>query len=78
MFDLGSLGKWIIAIGVGLVLLGLLVWGMGRLGLPLGRLPGDVHIQGGNVNIFIPCATSVLLSLGLTVVLNLILRAINR
>jgi hypothetical protein len=33
MFDLGSLGKWIIAIGVGLVLLGLLVWGMGRLGL---------------------------------------------
>ncbi len=68
----------------GLILLvagGLLYVGA-RIGLwqrlPLGRLPGDIHIQSGNFTLFIPLATSILLSIILTILLNLIVRLINK
>lgn len=49
-----------------------------RLNLPLGRLPGDIRIQTGNVTCVFPLVTSILLSIILTVVLNLIIRFLNR
>lgn len=66
-------------VGRVLFVVGLLVAAVGLLAmlgvrLPLGRLPGDVSIVGAHGAIFIPIATSILLSLVLTVVLNLILR----
>ena len=49
-----------------------------RFGIPLGRLPGDIRIQRGNLTCFFPLATTILLSIGLTILLNLILRLFKK
>ena len=78
MPDAATAGKWIILVGLGLALLGGLVWLAGRLGLPLGRLPGDISIQNGNFSFYFPCASSIVISLVLTVLVNLVLRLVRR
>ncbi len=78
MPDASTVGKWIVVIGLGVVALGALVWLAGRLGLPLGRLPGDFRLGQGSVTAYFPCATSLLISLVLTVLLNLVVRLFNR
>jgi hypothetical protein len=65
-----SVGKILILAGGVLLVIGLLV----ELGLPLGRLPGDIRYSHGNVRIYAPLATGLLLSIALTIVLNLLLR----
>ena len=49
-----------------------------RLGVPLGRLPGDVHIERQNFSCVIALGTSIFLSIFLTIVLNLIVRLLNK
>ena len=78
MPDAATAGKWIVLVGLGLALLGGLVWLAGRLGLPLGRLPGDISIQNGNFSFYFPCASSIVISLVLTVLVNLVLRLVRR
>jgi hypothetical protein len=78
MPDASTVGKWIILVGLGLAVLGALVWLAGRFGLPLGRLPGDINIQNGNFSFYFPCASSILVSVVLTIVLNLALRLLRR
>lgn len=77
MSDLSSIGRWIMMIGLGFVVIGALIWVVGRSGIPLGRLPGDIRIERGNFSCFIPIATSLILSLLLTLILNLILRRLR-
>ena len=62
------LAKWLIIGGIGLIVVGIFLW----TGLPLGKLPGDFHIKGEKSDIYIPLATSLLISIALTVVLNLL------
>lgn len=76
--DFGALGKGLLAIGVLLVLVGGGLWLLSRTGLPLGRLPGDIHIEGKQFSCFIPLATMILVSVVLTLLLNVLLRLINR
>ena len=76
--DLSALGKIIIALGVTLVVIGGLVWLLGRSGLPLGRLPGDIRIEGEKVSCYAPIVTMIILSVVLTVVLNIVIRLLNR
>lgn len=76
--DTSALGKWIVVFGLAVIVLGGLVWAAGRLGLPLGRLPGDITLQRGGSTIMLSCGTSIILSLVLTVVLNLVLRLLTR
>ena len=64
--------------GIIIFLAGGLIYLLGRTGLPIGRLPGDIRIQGQNMTCFIPLATSILLSILLTIVLNIIIRISNR
>ncbi|MGA9532346.1 MAG: DUF2905 family protein [Anaerolineales bacterium] len=71
---MSNLGRWLVLGGLGLVLAGGIVWLLGRSGLPLGRLPGDLHFETSGVSCFIPLATSLLLSVLLTLVLNVIAR----
>jgi hypothetical protein len=78
MPDASTIGKWIVVIGIGLVILGGAVWLAGRLGVPLGRLPGDIRIERGPVTAYFPCATSILVSIVLTLLLNLVVRLFNR
>jgi len=69
-----EMGKALIGIGVFLALLGAVLLLAGRIGLPLGRLPGDIAYRGKNVSVFAPLGTSLLLSIVLSVILYLISR----
>ena len=76
--DLSAIGKGIVILGLGLVVTGGLLWLLGRSGLPLGHLPGDIRIERENISCYVPIVTMILVSLALTVLLNLILRLLNR
>jgi predicted MFS family arabinose efflux permease len=64
------LGKTLVLIGLGIAGLGVLL----MLGVPLGRLPGDFHVRRGSFSFYFPLATSVLLSIILTLILALFRR----
>ncbi len=78
MFDVAAAGKWIVSAGLGLVLIVGFIWLLGRSGLPIGNLPGDLRIQRDGFTCVFPLATSIVLSIILTLLLNLIVRLINR
>ncbi|HEY6198980.1 MAG TPA: DUF2905 domain-containing protein [Candidatus Binatia bacterium] len=67
------LGKSLIIIGILLVALGLL-FSVGSKIPWLGRLPGDIYIQRGNFTFYFPLATSIVISLIITLVLYLFRR----
>ena len=67
-------GKLLIAIGIVLVIVGVVLIVAGRAHLPLGRLPGDIVYRGKNTTFYFPLATSVLLS----IILTLVLYVVNR
>ena len=73
MSELQPLGRMLIVLGVVLVGLGVLLTFGGRIP-GLGRLPGDFVWEKGNVRFYFPLATSILLSVILTVVLWLLRR----
>lgn len=68
-----SLGRILLYMGLGLVLLGGLTLLLGRM-LDLGNLPGDLIYKGDNVRVYVPIATMIVLSVLLTLLLNLALR----
>jgi len=65
-------GLVLVAVGLGVVLLGLLVWS-GALSW-LGRLPGDIRIERGNFRVYFPITSMILISLVLTLLINLVRR----
>lgn len=67
------IGKWILTLGVLLVLVGAVVWLVESLGLPLGRLPGDLRMRGEGWSFSLPIVTCIVISLVLTVLVNLFL-----
>lgn len=67
-----SLAKILVGAGIVLVLAGLLVAVGGRLGL--GRLPGDLRFGSDNVRVYVPVTTMIIVSVVLTIVVNLFLR----
>jgi hypothetical protein len=77
MFDMNSIGKVLIFIGLGIAALGVLMWAVGRAPF-WGRLPGDLVFQHERISCFFPLATSIILSIVLTMVLNVIVRWLNR
>jgi Protein of unknown function (DUF2905) len=76
--DLSSLGKAIVIVGAVLILTGGLIWLLGRSGLPLGRLPGDLHIQREGMSCYVPIVSMIVVSILLTIVLNVVIRLLNR
>ena len=78
MADFETMGRILLVGGVLLAVVGLLVMGAGRLGLPIGRLPGDINLQRGGLTVFIPLVSCLLASVVLTVVVNLVLWILRR
>jgi len=76
MPNLPDLGRWLLWAGLGLAGLGLLFMLAGRLPW-LGRLPGDIHIERDGASLYFPLATSLLLSLILTILLNVVIRLLK-
>jgi hypothetical protein len=66
------MGRAFIAIGIALVILGLLLTFGERLPIRLGRLPGDIVIRGKNTTFYFPLVTSLLVSALLSLVMWLI------
>ena len=73
MFEINGFGKLLIFIGVILIAMGLLFTFAGKIPW-IGKLPGDIYIKKGNFNLYFPLATSILLS----VILSLIFIFIGR
>ena len=70
--NMPPLGRMLIAAGIVLLIAGILVTVGGRLGL--GKLPGDFLFRRGNATFYFPLATSIIISLLLTLLFNLFLR----
>jgi len=64
------MGKAIALIGLGITAVGLLM----MVGVPFGRLPGDISVRRGNVSFYFPLASSIILSILLTLILALFRR----
>ena len=69
---MGELGKLLVVVGALLVIAGLLFLFLGKMNPPIGKLPGDIVYRGKNTTVYFPLATSILLSVLLTVVLYVI------
>lgn len=68
----GQIGRFLVVAAAVLGVVGLILLGASALGL--GRLPGDFRFGSGNTRVYLPLATSILVSIVATVVLNLIVR----
>ena len=69
-----ELGKVLVLLGALLMVAGVVVVLLGRTHFPLGRLPGDFLYRGKNTTVYFPLATSVVVSVVLSVVLWLVSR----
>ena len=64
------MGKTLVLIGLAITALGLVV----MLGVPIGRLPGDIVVKRGTFSFYFPLATSIVLSILLTLLFALFRR----
>lgn len=71
---MSEFGKILILLGAILVVAGIVLTFMGRVNFPLGRLPGDIVYRGKHTTFYFPLATSILLSILLSVVLYVVNR----
>jgi hypothetical protein len=69
---MAEMGRLLVVLGIALVVIGGIVMLLGRTGLPLGRLPGDILYRGKNTTFYFPLATSSVLSVVLSVILFLL------
>jgi hypothetical protein len=69
---MAEMGRILVALGVALVVAGGIVMLLGRTGMPLGRLPGDFLYRGKNTTLYVPLASSILISIVLSIVLFLV------
>ena len=78
--DLNTLGRAVLIIGIILTVLGGLLMLLARIPFlsNLGNLPGDIRIEGQGFSCIVPIVSMILISIFLTVVLNIIIRLINR
>ncbi|MEP7135176.1 MAG: DUF2905 domain-containing protein [Chloroflexota bacterium] len=73
-----SIARYLMLGGIVLFLIGGGVYLAVKFGIPLGRLPGDIRIEGANGSFYFPVTTSILVSVALTIVLNVIVRLIKK
>jgi hypothetical protein len=69
---MAEMGRVLVILGVALVVIGGIVMLLGRTGLPFGRVQGDFLYRGKNTTFYFPLASSILISVVLSIVLFLI------
>ncbi len=72
--DAATFGKILVGLGVSIAIIGAGIWLLGKSGVPFGSLPGDIRIERGKTSFYLPIATCIVLSIGLTIVVNVLLR----
>jgi hypothetical protein len=73
-----SIARFLMTAGVALFVTGGLVYLASRMGINFFQLPGDIRIQSNNLTCMIPLVSTILLSIILTVILNLVVRFLNK
>ena len=73
-----SIARYLMIGGVVLFLIGGGIYLASKFGIPLGRLPGDIRIEGDNGSFYFPITSSIIVSVILTVILNIISRFIQK
>jgi Protein of unknown function (DUF2905) len=68
------MGRLFVFAGLVLIVIGLVIMIANRANLPIGRLPGDITYRGKHTVVYFPLATSILISIVLSLVLYLIAR----
>jgi hypothetical protein len=71
---MGDIGRMLVFVGGLLLVLGLILILAGKVNLPIGRLPGDIVYRGKHTTFYFPLATSIILS----IILSLVLYFVNR
>ncbi|MDO9086524.1 MAG: DUF2905 family protein [Anaerolineaceae bacterium] len=75
--NLESIGRWILIVGLAITILGASLWLFARL-TGWEKFPGTLKWQSGNLTCLIPILGSIVLSILLTIILNLLARWFNR
>lgn len=73
-----TIARYLMIAGIILFLIGGGVYLAAKFGIPLGRLPGDIRIEGENGSFYFPITSSILVSILLTIIFNLISRFLNK
>jgi hypothetical protein len=73
-----SIARFLMLAGVGLFLIGGIVYLLARLGVNLFNLPGDIRLQTENLTCLVPITSMILLSILLSVILSLAIRFLNK
>ncbi len=78
--DLNTVGRMVIFLGVALLVLGGVLMLFSRIPFlkNLGHMPGDIRVQGNSFSCFFPVVSMIILSILLSLALNIILRLLNR
>ncbi len=73
-----NIARFLVLGGIVLILIGGGVYLAAKFGIPFGRLPGDILIEGKNGSFYFPVASSIVISILLTIILNVIIRFLNK
>ena len=73
-----NIGRFLMIGGVVLFVVGGLVFLATKIGIPFGRLPGDIRIERDGLSFYFPLASSIVISIVLTVVINVVLRLLKK
>ena len=73
-----NIGRYLMIGGIILFVIGGLVFLASKFGIPFGRLPGDIRIESENFSFYFPLASSVIISILLTIVLNVVVRLFKK
>lgn len=75
MNGMENIARLLISLGLVLLVLGSIIWFAAKVGgISIFRLPGDIYIKKENFTFYFPITTFLLLSLLITLIMNLILR----
>jgi hypothetical protein len=73
-----TIARYLMFAGIALFLIGVGVYLASKFGIPLGRLPGDIRMEGENGSFYLPVTSSILVSVILTILMNIVSRFLNK
>lgn len=73
-----NIGRFLMIGGIVLFVVGGLVFLAAKFGLPFGRLPGDIRIEREGFSFYFPLGSSILISILLTILVNIIIRSVKK
>ena len=73
-----NIGRYLMIGGIILFVIGGLFFLASKFDIPFGRLPGDIRIERENFSFYFPLASTVIISILLTVILNVVVRLFKK